>query len=363
MGNLGFRWIYAFVPTVAGGLGVSLATMGVALSARDATGLTAPAVGRAADRGRLRLMMTLGLAGTGIGSLVAGGSTGIAAFAVGLTVLAAGKIAFDASMTTWLSSAVPFGIRGRITGLTELSWATSFLVGVPLLALLIDAGDWRWAFYAMAAANLAMIPAVLGSFREPTRVTRTEPGRFRPTRPVVLFLVGVCGYWVAMQAVLVTFATWLSDDFDLDVSGLGLTAIALGFAELVGTGATVLLTDRLGKRRAIQAGAAAMIVPVALLPFAGNLTVAIVLLAGTVLGFEFAVISSLPLLGELDPAARGRLIGVGIASFTAARAATSVPAAWLYTTSGIGGVAILACAALVIAVVALGGVREPEGTP
>lgn len=359
-GNLGFRWVFAFIPTVAGGLGVSLATMGAALTARDAAGLAAPAVGRRADRGHMRSVLALGLAATGVGSIVAGVSSEILLFGAGLTVLALGKVAFDTAMNTWISTAVPFAVRGRVTGLTELSWALSFLIGVPLLALLIGVGDWRWPFVVMGLANIAMVPLVLARFRDPSHRRRAPRSPWRPTRAVVAFLGALAGVWIAMQAVLVTFATWLEDDFGLDVAGLGLTALVLGFAELAGTGATVWLTDRLGKRRAVRGGALAMAVPMALLPLAGTLAVAILLLSATVLAFEFTLISALPLLGELDPAARGRLVGVGIAVFTVARAATSLPAAWLFTDTGMTGVSILAVSALVATVAALALVPEPD---
>jgi predicted MFS family arabinose efflux permease len=358
-GNLGFRWVFAFIPTVAGGLGVSLAAMGAALTARDAAGLAAPTVGRRADRGHIRSVLALGLAATGVGSIVAGVSSEILLFGAGLTVLALGKVAFDTAMNTWIATAVPFAVRGRVTGLTELSWALSFLVGVPLLALLIGFGDWRWPFVVMGLANIAMVPLVLARFRDPGHRPRAARSPWRPTRDVIAFLAGLAGVWIAMQAVLVTFATWLEDDFGLDVSGLGLTALVLGFAELAGTAATVALTDRLGKRRAVRGGALAMAIPIVLLPLAGTLAVAILLLSATVFAFEFTLISALPLLGELDPAARGRLVGVGIAVFTVARAATSLPAAWLFTDTGMTGVSILAVSALAATVAVLGLVPEP----
>ena len=80
-----------------------------------------------------------------------------------------------------------------------------------------------------------------------------------------------------------------------------------------------------------------------------------------VLGFEFAFVSSLPLVAELDTGARGASLGKGAAVATVARAVGSALGAVTYTRSGIGLTgALTAGIALVAALVILLGTTEPE---
>ena len=81
------------------------------------------------------------------------------------------------------------------------------------------------------------------------------------------------------------------------------------------------------------------------------------------LGFEFAIVSSIPLETELEPDNRSAVLGLGIGLSTAARAGVSLVAGATYVELGfratmIVATALAAGAALVMTVV----VDEPGGT-
>jgi hypothetical protein len=70
-------------------------------------------------------------------------------------------------------------------------------------------------------------------------------------------------------------------------------------------------------------------------------------------GFEFAFVSSLSLVTEAAPEARGKVVGVGNALATVMRSGATVLSGVLYTAFGIGGSAALAGAAALSAFVLL----------
>jgi len=360
--NVAFRFVYPFLPAIARGLGVSLEAAGAALSIRELSGLTAPAVGRLIDRGRRRAAMVVGLAAAGASLLVTAASPGIVAFAVGMVAFGVAKTAYDAAMSTWIGDHVPFARRGQVIGVSEMSWAAALLIGIPLVGALIDALGWRAPFVALGGLNLA-IAVVL------PRLVRPDPPAPPGARARLRLLPGALALYATMgtlsfgmQLVIVAHGAWLEDAFGLSVAAIGVASIALGLGELAASGATVVLTDRWGKRRSMALGCAAMIGPLALLGTAGSSTVlAVALLTAVVLAFEFAFVSALPLVTELDPEARGAAVGVAFALVTVARAVGTLAGTWLYAGRGMGWVGSVAAATIAVTLVlVVVAVHEPD---
>ena len=82
--NAVYRFAPPFLATIARGLDVDLADLGVALALTELAGLASPVVGRVIDRVPRRRAMVGGLAGIAVGRPIAGLSPGIVVFAVGL---------------------------------------------------------------------------------------------------------------------------------------------------------------------------------------------------------------------------------------------------------------------------------------
>jgi DHA1 family inner membrane transport protein len=362
VGNLTVRFPFAFLPTIARGLGVSLTSMGVAFAIADLAGLSSAYVGHRVDRGHNRLGMVAGMTALSVGALLAGVSNGIVLFTAAITCVGLGKATYDTAMNTWIGHSVPFYRRGRITGITEYSWALSFFIGVPILGLLIDATSWRGPFILMAVLSLVMAGVVYLTFPADSPTEGSEIPKVDWDRQMVAVMAALAGIAFGQQMILLTYAAWLEDSFDLAVQGLGFVALVIGIGEIGGTTATVLFTDRLGKRRAIMVGVVIMIPGALLLPATvGSLPLALLVLALIFLGFEFALISWLPLLSEIRPEARGTVTGYGLAVYTFARAAGALAGPFILTEFGINEVTILAAASMVVALAVLYFlIDEPE---
>jgi predicted MFS family arabinose efflux permease len=120
------------------------------------------------------------------------------------------------------------------------------------------------------------------------------------------------------------------------------------------------LTDRLGKRRSMALGLA-LVAPllVAMGHVGDHRGLAIGLLALTFLGFEFSIVSGIPLAAEIDPEARSRSIGATYASITVARAFGAACGVWLFTHEGMAWTSSIGAAITVASIAVILGAEEP----
>jgi MFS transporter, DHA1 family, inner membrane transport protein len=359
IGNAVYRLVVPFLGVIARSLGVPLSTMGTAVSAGDFTGLLAPLIGRRLDRSRRGPAMTLGMAIIALGSVGAALSPGPWAIGAAFVTVAFGKQFYDPALSAWASERVGYDRRARVFGLIELSWAGSMLVVVPLLGLVVAGPGWRWAYASMGAAAAVMAVVVHRTVRDdaPHAAAASARVRFRLTR---VTLSGVVGFGLLMTAAhtgFVVFGAWLGDAFGFSPAVIGLAAVLLGLMELAATTSTIRYTDRIGKRNAVSAGAALMVPAALALGLAGQRAWAgLPLFALFVLGFEFALVSGLPLIVELQPDAPAAGLGLAIGAGTIGRGAMSLVSTRLYDAHGIGasGVAAAAFATAALAVFGVG---------
>jgi len=156
---------------------------------------------------------------------------------------------------------------------------------------------------------------------------------------------------------------WLEVSFDMRLVALGGTAAVLGAAELSGEGLVALVTDRLGKRRAIFIGLALNCLAVILLPFMeGSLLGAVFSLFFFYISFEFYIVSSIPLITEVLPQARTTMMAGFFTSASIGRALASSISPTLYTL-GFGFTVAVTVLLNLIAIAYIRGIRlEAEGT-
>ncbi|MDA3039185.1 MAG: MFS transporter [Actinomycetota bacterium] len=360
--NVGVRYPYSFLPALARGAGFSIEEMSAVLSARDFTGALAPAAGRIADRGGSGKLMS---AATFLGvAALAAAAVGRWGLAIGFVLFGLSKIAFDVAMNSWLGDHVPYERRGRAMGLVELSWSASALIGLPTLDILIDQIGWNAASVLLAVLGLPLAVAIARSEgREPPSVHRQEVHR-RPhvDAGILATIAAFCLMTSSSQLLIIGHGLWLEDTYHLDAAGVGIAVIAIGVVEAVGSSTSSGLTDRMGKRRAIALGSFVMgLAATALTVFpAPRMTVGLILLALAFLGFEFAIVSSLPLISELDPGARAQMMGWALGLSTVLRAVGSFVGGRLYVNQGFGtlmGVTAAGCALSILMLVTL--VPEP----
>ena len=350
--NAAYRFAPPFIATIARGLDVSIAEIGVALAISDVCGLSSPLIGRVVDRVPRRWSMTGGLVVIAAGAAAAALSTGLVMFTAALLMISLAKIVFDVGLGAWIADHVAYARRSRIVGITETSWALGLLVGVSAMGLLTTIWSWR-AGYLAAMAAVGVMAVVVGR-RIPTERTRVH----LDGAPVVgrlplagwLAVAGMFGLMSSAQSLFITFGPWLEDEFGFTTAGLAGVAFGLGAVELVASSMSAARTDRWGKERSVVGGALVMIpAALALAVFNEHLAVGLVLLAIFIAAFEFSIVSALPIGAELVAGAPGRGIGTMIACGTVGRALMAIPATRLYERHGIVPAALLGAATALVA--------------
>jgi predicted MFS family arabinose efflux permease len=359
--NAGVRFAYTFLPAISRGTGLSVEELGRLLALRDLTGLAAPAAGRLSDRfGTPPVMLLGGL--VAVGGLVAS-VAGPWGLLIGFVAFGLGKIGFDIGLNAWVGHEVTYSRRGRAMGLVELAWAAAALLLLPVLGLLIDAFGWQAAPLFLAGLGLPVLVAV-GRITTTTHQRSTGPAARPALNRATLGLYTAFGaLTLGSQLLIVGHGLWLEDAYGFRASQIGFAVVTVGLVELVATIGAITGTDRLGKRRAIVGGSALLGVAAAGLAITEvpPLAVGLVLLGLAFLGFEFAFVSALPLLGELDPQARATAIGIALGSSTIVRSIGSVVGSQVYVAHGFSVLMMLATvgAATTIALT-MALVREPE---
>jgi len=155
--NTMHRMIYPFLLTFGRGMGVDMAALTLAVTARSLSGASGPFLAWVADKHGRKVGMIFGL-----GVFVAGASLVIIwptylAFCLALILTILGKYVFDPAMQAYLGDRVSYERRGRVLGITEISWSLAFMLGVPLMSFLITRGGWTAPFPVLAILGLAAI--------------------------------------------------------------------------------------------------------------------------------------------------------------------------------------------------------------
>ena len=325
--NTPYRMIYPFLPVFARALGVDLASMSLALTARSLVGTLNPVVSSVADRRGRRFGMLLGtglfVAGAG---LVACLPT-FPALAAAMILMALGKYVFDPAMQAYLSDRIPYERRGLALAVTEIAWSLAFIAGVPLMGLLIARGGWKAPFPLMVLLGVLALVCVALMLPKDARPADGRPGMSANFRTVLTFGPALAGLGLGLlvstanEMVNLVFGVWLERSFGLKIAALGAAAAVIGISELCGEGLVAAFVDRLGKPRAVALGLGANSLAALLLPVAGRTE------AGAVAGlflfylsFEFTVVSVIPMMTEVIPGARATVMAFSVAFMMLGRA-------------------------------------------
>ena len=127
------------------------------------------------------------------------------------------------------------------------------------------------------------------------------------------------------ELVNLIFGVWLEETFQVALASLAIAAVIIGVSELGGEILVYFSTDSLGKRRAITIGLALNCVAALLILLSrGSIAAALVGLFIFYLSFEFALVSSIPLMTEVLPAARATFMATFIAGISLGRAIGTV---------------------------------------
>ena len=356
--NACFRFAPPFLATIAHGNGTDLAGIGVAVAVSEMSGLLSPFNGELVERMHRRTAMALGLAGVGLGTVLAASSVNPLMFAVALVIISQSKVMFDLGLGAWTSDRVPFAQRGRVMGLTEISWALGLLIGVSTMGLVTAFSNWR-AGYAVGAVSVVALSAIVartlpadsGAHTAADRPARS-PIRVADVAPMMVATFCLMG---ASQALFVTFGSYLDDTFGFTPATLSAMTFALGFGELFSSVLSSRNADRWGKERSAAIGGALM-VPAALALALGqaHLWAALPALAVAIAAFEFAVVSAMPLGTAAIAGSPARGMALMLGAGTTGRAVCSITATRLYDAHGMAAPALLCAGFALCTIVAYG---------
>ena len=337
--NACFRFAPPFLASISDDFGISLTRLGVALMITELAMGASPLLGSFVDRMHRRTAMAGGLLGISAAAVVAAASPNMWVFIVGILLISVSKFFFDIGLSAWVNDHVDYERRGRVIGITETSWALGLLVGVTAMGLVASQTSWRWG-YAVGAGAVGIMAVVIGSRLDPHDVAgsvreRDAVAAAMPRRGYLVF--GAMFFLMASsQTMFVTFGSWLEDEFGFTEAGIAAVAFGLGAFELLASITSARRTDVWGKERSAIAGALLIVPSGMLLAVLHTQQVpGLVLLGLFLLGFEFAIVSLLPLAANLIPEAPGRGLGIVLAGGMLGRASMSVVATAAYDRFGI----------------------------
>jgi len=366
------RMVYPYLAVFGRGLGVGLPALSLALTLRSALGFFGPFLASAADSRGRKAGMLLGLALFTLGTGLVVFWPTYPVFVLALLLGMMGKYIFDPSMQAYLGDHVQYERRARAMAFTELGWSLSFIAGVPLAGFLIARQGWMAPFPLLALLGLlstALLAWLLPADPQPQGAS----GGFRGNLGAVLAsrtaLAGVSvGVLIsaANESVNLIFGVWMEDAFGLKIAALGAISAVIGLSELGGETLAASFTDFLGKPRSVGIGIALNSLAVLALPLLGRSEGgAAVGLFLFYLTFEFTLVSSIPLMSELLPAARATLMAANVAGLSLGRSVGALLAPALYALGsrgaapgGLGGILFCCLAAAALNLGALAALRR-----
>jgi predicted MFS family arabinose efflux permease len=360
------RMLAPFLPAFSRGLGVDLTTISLAITAAMAASAISPFLAPIAERRGRRAGMLTGLLLflSGVTLLVVWPA--IPAFFIALFLITLGDNVFAPASQAYLGDQTPYAQRATALAVFEMGWSLSFILCVPLMGLLIARFGWHSPFTAIAGAGIFMVLLFLRAIPKDTAkdgVRAPAVSMLSDLRTVLKHAPARAGLALGMIMLVgntvftLVFGVWMENSYGLKITALGLAAAVLGFSELGGEALAAWLSDRIGKERSAAAGLAAnLLAAVSLHWLAFSLWGALLCLVLFYISYEFAMVSTLPLMSEILPAQRATTMAVYIA---AASLGVAI-GAWLAPLFYLHGMwaNALACAALdLIAIIVLTRVK------
>jgi len=345
--NTSKRFAYPFAPVLSRGLGVSLTAITSLIAVNQFTALLGLLVGPLSDRWGYRKMMVAGMAMLGTGMLAAAFFPFYAVVLLALFLAGLGKSVLDPAVQAWAGSRVPYERRALVIGILETAWAASTLIGIPLVAVIIDRFGWQSPFLVMgllgivgAVTLFVIIPREKASSSFGQTVSWSSYLGTYAQLAGNKAALGALGYAFFISAgndnLFVVYGAWLEKSFGLGLVALGMGTSLIGLAELLGEGLTAAVSDRLGLKRALFWGLGLTSLSYFVLPFLeGALPAALTGIALIFLTFEFTMVTSFSLSTEILPAARATMMASFLATAGLGRVLGAVMGGFVWQAGGI----------------------------
>lgn len=366
------RMFYPYLPEISRGLGITLSQGGLLLALRSAMVFPSPLFGAWSDRHGPRALLTAALLAQALGLAWLSTAQGIAQAIAPVILLGLASSAFIPTLQAAVAEHVPFHRRGRVVGIIEFSWAITGLAILPIVGVMMVQNGWQAPLRIVAGLSLVVAPLPFLLPRRHRHPLAPVQRGFRqmasavwrsPSARGAILVNGLI--FVAAESFFVTYGAWLEQSFGLAPNQIGRVAALLGLAELTASGTSSLFIDRLGKRRGVGIGLAAMTATLLLLPaLERNLALAVAGMAAFTLAFEFSIVSNISLLSEQAPLARGTVMSLAVVASGITRTVSDYVAVALYEQGGMLLTALFGVAGSAVAVfVLLRWVRERADEP
>jgi predicted MFS family arabinose efflux permease len=337
--NTSTRMVYPFLAIFASGLKVDVSLITMALAISMAASALGPFLAPVADQYGRKNGMLLGLGIYLAGTLAVGAFPNYTTFLLSILLGNLGNNLFASALQAYLGDIVPYEKRGLYLTITELPWALSFILMIPLAGLIISHMTWYAPFWFLSGLIAVMIVLIILFVPNEVPATPEAQTIFGDLKKVLTYKPALIGMTMGLlivaanEVVNVVFGVWIQDSFGLQIAALGAASAIIGFSELAGEGVTAFLADHLGKEKTITLGLILSSLFVLTLPWLGKTEVgALVWLFLFYFTFEIVVVSTLPLMTEVIPAARATMMALFIASQSLGRALGDVIAPHLYKT-------------------------------
>jgi MFS transporter, DHA1 family, inner membrane transport protein len=231
---------------------------------------------------------------------------------------------------------------------------------VPAMGFLIARFGWSAPFPVLAALGLGMFGVIwwMAPRRDASHIPARNP--WANFGAVLRNFPAMTGISIALWAtagnelVNLIFGVWLEDSFGLKIAALAGASAVIGLSELSGEGLVALLTDRIGKPRALFLGLLANSLAAVLLPFIGRTEIgALIGLFLFYITYEYVLVSHVPMMTELVPGARATVMAFNVTGHSLGRAIGAFLAPFIYRQFGFLFVAFLAVIFNVLGLLAL----------
>lgn len=352
--------VFPFQPILMKGFGISLEEITRMYAGQSLVGIISPFLASIADTKGRRTGMLTGMILFSLGTLLILFQPTPLGFFIFLVLSMLAKAIFEPSLQAYFGDTIPYQRRGFVLGITEVSWSLAFFVGVPVVGFFMSQFNLLAPFIVMAILGILSFLVVLLMF--PPDVAPIETGQsvfsnfglvFR-SRTAVAALSVMLFICLANQLINAVFGVWLNESFGLQIAALGGASAVIGIAELIGEGGVITIADRISKEKAVSIGIIGNILASASLPFLGRTPWGAFLgLFVFYLTFEFTIVTMLPLMTGVLPAARGTLMAINVASANLGRGLGSLMAAPMY----LGGFWINALFAAIVNLLAIFALR------
>jgi predicted MFS family arabinose efflux permease len=335
--NTTYRMIYPFLTIFARGLGVDISVISGLVANRAIIGAVDPFLFPFIETRGRKFGMLLGL------GLFIGATALVALFpslaTLGLALIfgLVGKAIFDPSLASYVADHISYEKRGRAIGFMEFAWSLAFIIGVPAMGLVIARSKWSTPFGLLAGLGVVAFIFITLTLVDSAKPVHHQDGIFGHAKEIVttpVVLIALCiglSLTAANEVVNLMFGVWLEDSFKLQITALAGASAIIGLSELGGESLVTLFVDRIGKMRAAGVGLLANCIAAILLPLIGRTEIgALIGLFLFYITFEFTIVSLIPLMTEVMPAARATTLSFSGAANSLGRAIGALLAPTLY---------------------------------